>query len=339
MTKANSDVLKGISIVLVVLIHVLAIFKPSVWLAGNFTSHSIIWLDQLSRVCIPLFILISWYGLTKKYQGQKVTFLPYIWGRLVKLLPLYFIWSLVLFYVLNLSPHWEFAPQVPLLSKLLVGQADYHLYFVPLIIVFYLLFPLFFSIPHRWYLPVSLVLLGTQLGWYWFLASLTPETRILNLQPDQWQYLSPLSWIWYGWLGLVLASEKVESKLSSPFIKVALGAVSAVGLWLVVQDTQQYIALTNDVLGGLRFTRIPVVLYATFMSLFFISIIRNSKTTSTEWLAKMGAYSFLIYLAHPMFIRVFTFPFELHFDVFTWLTGISVTVIVTTFSWWWMKKK
>lgn len=339
MTKTNSDVLKGISIVFVVLIHVLAIFKPNVWLAGNSTSSVIIFLDQLARVCIPLFILISWYGLKKKYQGKTLQYLPYLWGRLVKLLPLYVVWSVTLFFLLRLSPHWEFAPLVSLPTKLFVGQADYHLYFVPLIIFFYLLFPLFLKIPHRWFAPVSLVLLGVQLVWYWYLAYLSLDFKMLNLQPDQWQYLVPVSWIWYGWLGLVVADEKIEIKLSPTVVKVFLGILSACGLWLVVQNTHSHIAATSDVLGGLKFTRIPVVVYATAMSLFLVSIIRGSNQKSSYGLATIGAYSFLIYLAHPVIIRVVMYPFDQLFDVQIWLIGIVVSVMLTVFSWWWMRQK
>jgi surface polysaccharide O-acyltransferase-like enzyme len=339
MTKFESDILKGVSITSVGLIHALAIFQPHVWLSGSFLAHTIIFLDQVARFSIPLFILISWYGLQKKYETKPLEFKKYLWERVSKLLPLYLLWSLLLFVILPLSPRWTFAAEVPLLSKLLVGQADYHLYFVPLIFLFYVLFPVFRSIPKKWLLPTTILIFCMQLAWYWWLTSVDPSTKLFNLQPDQWQYLLPLSWLWYGWLGLLLARNQHDQRIGTLSNKLLVGILSSIGLATAILQTNQYLIATQDVLGGLKFTRLEVIFYATFMSIFLISQVQQQTSKFSQWLAIIGKYSFLIYLAHTMVIRLVTFPFEPLFDLNTWLIGFVSTITITLLSWWLIKQR
>jgi peptidoglycan/LPS O-acetylase OafA/YrhL len=98
--------LKGWAILAVIGIHLLTLI-PVEWYASWPWSIGVLGLDQVWRFSVPLFIFLSGFGLTQKYQ--QVSFdLRHFWQhRAVKLLPLYLIWSIYLVAVSLYVPGWQ----------------------------------------------------------------------------------------------------------------------------------------------------------------------------------------------------------------------------------------
>jgi hypothetical protein len=145
------------------------------------------------------------------------------------------------------------------------------------------------------------------------------------LQPDQWEYLVPVGWFWYGWLGIILARSDFGTYIRQPVLTFLLGVLSLGGLYLLYTQTQLYLTQTQDILGALKFTRWPVLVYASLMSLFLISVVPRVSKNILVGLAKIGSLSFLIYLSHPMLIRLATYPFESGFSLTPWVVGLAIT--------------
>jgi surface polysaccharide O-acyltransferase-like enzyme len=61
--------------------------------------------------------------------------------RWLKLLPLYLLWSAIHLISFTLYPEWRIMPEYSLTATAVGGLADYQLYFVPLILQLYLVFP------------------------------------------------------------------------------------------------------------------------------------------------------------------------------------------------------
>ena len=127
------DLLRGMAILGVVIGHISAeTLYAEITLLGLF-------FNQLIRFAVPVFIFLSGMGLSlsrKPIQG----YLHFLWYRLRKLLPLYSLWSIIYLLVDDVN-----GPSLALGrigGALISGGAAYHLYFIPLILQFYMAFPL-----------------------------------------------------------------------------------------------------------------------------------------------------------------------------------------------------
>ncbi len=94
--------------------------------------------NQSLRFAVPLFFLISGFVLELNYR-EKMHYPTYIKKRASRIILPYLCWS-IFYYV--------FVYHYPLdaktfLSALLNGDASYQLYFIPTLILFYILFPFF----------------------------------------------------------------------------------------------------------------------------------------------------------------------------------------------------
>ncbi len=114
-TLSCTNLLKGFAILAVVAIHVINVF------IGR--NPSLINFDQFLRFSVPLFTALSGLALAKKYL-VKLEIKNFYQSRLLKLLPLYILWSAIYWLVTRQSFPFE-----------------YHLYFVPMIFQAYLIFP------------------------------------------------------------------------------------------------------------------------------------------------------------------------------------------------------
>lgn len=129
------DILRILAILAVIMIH-----TTSQTLQGfQFNIQKIPWtlfLDQVTRFAVPLFFFISGFVLELSYRGS-FTYSRYIKRRASRILVPYIFWSFVYSIIIFKNPlSWSF------LITLILGNAEYHLYFIPTLIIFYILFPL-----------------------------------------------------------------------------------------------------------------------------------------------------------------------------------------------------
>lgn len=304
MTKAQVDTLKGVAILEVVWIHFSAIFPEKWWLAYDARSAAFVVIDQLCRMSIPVFIFLSWYGLSKKYQGKPVPLLSFFKTRFTKLIPLYLIWAVGIWLMMHLVTNWGFNLEIPLTTKLLIGQADYHLYFIPLIVLMYLIFAGYTFLPNKARLLGLFVIGGLTAWWYWYIPFF--RQNFPWLQPDQIQNVMPLTWLWYAWLGGVAADFNWSEKMDKSWIKkmLVLGAILS-AMWSI-SDTWHatHQATFEQVLFATAFVRPQVVVYATAVVLMLTGTVGHWGQQGWGWLNKVGKYSFVIFLAHTTFIRL-----------------------------------
>lgn len=92
-------------------------------------------LNQAARFAVPLFFLISGFVLEVNYPFH-LSYLSYLKKRLSKIFIPYLFWSAI-YYLFIYRTHG-----VDFISALLGGNASYQLYFIPTLLIFYLLFPL-----------------------------------------------------------------------------------------------------------------------------------------------------------------------------------------------------
>ncbi len=133
------DFIRLFAILGVVAIHVSTAFidRVTVPFSNYFFFYSFV--NQVSRFAVPLFFLISGFLLASKYHSI-VSPIDFYKKRLSKVLLPYFVWSLIYFWVIFPNPFADVFKK-GFIEKLYFGSASYQLYFIPAIIVLYLLFP------------------------------------------------------------------------------------------------------------------------------------------------------------------------------------------------------
>ena len=146
------DLLRLISIIAVIAIHTTTKTIQSV--GGDLRLvPGTLFLNQTVRFAVPLFFLISGFVLEIS-SPPDINFWSYLKKRLGRIFIPYLVWSLIYYFFIYPGNTLSF-PHI-----LLIGGASYQLYFIPSLLIFYLIFPLL----HRYYRAISnawvLILLG-----------------------------------------------------------------------------------------------------------------------------------------------------------------------------------
>lgn len=128
------DALRILAILAVIMIHSTTQTLQITHYAIN-TTPLVLFLNQISRFAVPLFFLISGFVLELSYR-DNFTYARYIKRRTSRILVPYIFWSFfysILIHKTSLS--------LSFITTLLLGNAEYHLYFIPTLIIFYAIFP------------------------------------------------------------------------------------------------------------------------------------------------------------------------------------------------------
>lgn len=296
------DVLKGLAIIAVVLIHTLSLSYH------YFERESLVWnlfliIDQLSRFCVPVFVALSGYGLGIKNLDVGWNYGGFIKRRVVKLLPWYLFWSTVIYFYIRFSDEWAHVEHYSVEKIVLLGKADYHLYFVPMIVSLYLIFPIVAWGIKRYSWKLVLIL-GVFEAVLYLLTSLEAE-KIVKLGfawGDQQQYLFFGSWVFYFALGVYLNFLPKALVYKSRFIKTTAILMLFGGFGLILADTFRLVGNDADIIAATRFTRLPVLVFATG---FIVSALvwRKVWLIFPEIFVWLGERSFIIYLSHTLILR------------------------------------
>lgn len=321
-------VAKGFAILAVVALHVLSLFSAKLYFIKP-SALILVSLNQIARFCVPLFLALSGFGLSRKYQNQVPQFKDFILSRMKKLLPLYLLWSLLMMFLSNsnllfdiTNPHfWR---------KILLGTADYHLYFVPMIFQLYLLFFLVLKICKKQISLSQLVFLGLlQIAWYELTRFSVQETTIFSkiATKDQTQYKLIINWIFYFFFGSFLANIQLKNmKLLKPLRFLVL-LIAFFGLFWSIGNSLSLIKATHNLVYATGFNRLPVFIYSS--SLIFLVLSSTPKVVllkSFFWkiMVFFGKYSYLIYLSHTLILSLIK---QLMIKNYLWANLLSIFTV------------
>lgn len=322
-----SSQIKGIAIFAVIVLHFLTTLPT---LLQNDPQH-LAWfaiIDQAMRFCVPLFVAISGFGLTKKYLHVPFHLSTFVKRRVFKLLPLYILWSATALVMFTLSSSWESSiSSLPLWKKLLMGRADYHLYFVPMIFQLYLLFPFLLYALKRYkriFLGLTLLVQISAYLYFYFVVSGQIST-IVELN-DQRQYLPWYSWIFYFVLGMTVAMMEERKRHRYALMGFSLFSV---GLLLSIQTGLSAMNPTADTIMVLRSTRFPILIYGSGVILLCLSNTWRFIQPVRGILTFFGRHSYLVYLAHPLLLRIFVGAYS--GGVTTWSLILASLLLTVSF--------
>ncbi len=299
--KLEVDALRGVAILAVVGLH-----GMSGWYDLTDGGTRLLWIgvNQALRFCVPLFVAVSGYLLMEKNQGKKIEASKFWKKRIVSLLPGFWWWSLFSVVVIGSVSGWGSQLAEYSWWQLLAGRADYHLYFVPMLMQLYLVFPILWWLIERWgYWILGSSLVGQGLV-YWLFGKQEMLGRVGELvESDQQQYIYALSWGFYFVLGMVLArwgGKLKKAGVGRFFLVMVLGG----WIWAVMAAIDRLEGGAN-VITATRFTRLPVLIMAT--GVISLALVWSQKwkawQTGMKKFAWLGTYAYMIYLVHPLILR------------------------------------
>lgn len=298
-------VAKGIAILAVIFLHLLSTFFPDQIYQSGLNGLFFITLNQLCRFSVPLFIGLSGHGLAKKYGYLALNKLPFYRHQLKKILPAYLFWSLFFIFTYRIyQPGFSFH-QIG--SDLLLGLADYHLYFVPLIIQFYILYPFLSKLLNKFNWSLLTLFFVSQLVYFIFLRLLTANTSSpLFLSSDQFQYRQIINWLFYFVFGLFLSQVDLAKLSKNRLTKPIIILFITIGLVISIADSYYLINTHQSIIYATSFSRPSVFIYSiAIIGLFIIygqSLLRYMRPY-LPLLSFFGRHSYIIYLSHPLFLR------------------------------------
>jgi surface polysaccharide O-acyltransferase-like enzyme len=299
------DNLRGLSALAVVVLHITA--DPLLesccqgWLLPFYIAANV-----GARFAVPSFMLLSGAGLTltAAATGERQSYLSFLARRLSKVVPAYVGWSLI--YILWQAPSPGSLSSQRLLSDLLHGQAAYHLYFVPLLVILYLLHPVLDWLAQRGVRAALFCVIawtrGTWLAW-------------LNLPELEWLLveLIPLSFAGYfvagSWLvrhstlvgGRAATSAPIDvgSRVSWLSRVQSLAPWCTAALWLLmVKITFEISTARKDIDAGLD-TIEPLLWPYTLGVVATVLGRAPSHGAFTRALRFVSSESYGVYLCHP----------------------------------------
>lgn len=305
------DILRGLAIIGVILIHITA--ESMNYMEATSISESImIGINQISRFAVPIFLFLSGFGLTISNKANQKYF-TFLRIRISKIITLYLIWSILYFVLIKQSLN-------PFLfvKDFLTGGAHYHLYYVPLIIFFYFLYPLLLKIgkSNIGLVMVLLVSILSQIG------DQVVHAPFLN-NPQ-----NVFNWVFYFVLGIWMANNFNE-KLSKIRNRKSLILITFV---LVLLGIYSETYLTIDEIGAAFATttmRPSVILYSILFILFVFSFKWRNKSFN-KILLVLSDKSYGMYLSHVFVLSIYTTLYsELGLDLGSMTYTISAFIIVT----------
>lgn len=330
VNRDKIDILKAFAIIAVIAIHTISqtfqFYNPA-----SFSWHLVLFADQIIRFSVPLFVALSGFTLAYKYKDQeKIDFKEFFNRRVLKLLPLYIFWSVLIYLYLRFfgylsgegvgSNWWQLV---------FLGRVDYHLYFVPMIFQLYLLFPFLLKLVNKYKLKFVSLLFVLEAYFYYLIGIHTEKIPSDQLWTDQNTYVFFGAWVFYFTLGIFLAKNMKLAKAHKylAFIVAILG---------VIWNYTNAIHLLGEHINLLvitRFTQVPVLIFAT--GAIVLTIVWGERLTKLpgflhKQLVQVGRESYLVYLMHTMLIRlifdILHIPLRESAVVFT-LTITLLTVI------------
>ena len=133
------DFLRLVSILGVIVIHTSTSFldRSTPFTLQFYIVHAV---NQLTRFSVPLFFAISGFLLTSRYPNIP-SLKKFYNRRFSRIIIPYVFWTLIYFLIIFPNPALSLL-SFNFLNNLLTGDASYQLYFIPVIILLYLIFPI-----------------------------------------------------------------------------------------------------------------------------------------------------------------------------------------------------
>lgn len=335
VSRFFSDLLRIISVTFIIFNHVSWPYFNS----GNTHSHELIYhlsvfIQNLGKPSTIIFLFLSGMAFSSKAVSVKFNVSEFYQSRFLRIVPAYIFASIIGMVVIDVKPDFEV-----IIFNLLYGSSYYHLYFVILIFIFYLFFPMFRNIK---YTNKNLLILFTLflvllIFSSWINPSVSPyffnnkniitDEKIL-LWMDYFLFGFPafILGMWFGTLNKKkIQQQKLLIKKNRLVKSIGFILISFILIYL-----DFFLRLANGLSpdNAGRTWRLTSFIYGLSIIYLFMGF---AEKMPGEWLSKMSRAGFLVYLFHPFVIDLMkptwiNHPYEYIFwaIIFSWGTGLII---------------
>lgn len=314
MKITSINILKIIASIMVVTIHVSAINFPKLgseqWIYSNIYN-------SFSRVCVPLFFMISGYFLVSR--GDETS--TFYQKRLPKIaIPLVF-WS-AFFYVFN---HLYFGAELYNPLQMLIKPASTHLWFLYAMLGMYLVCPFISKIYINSGNSERIIFIA-----FWFLSSSLLPTVNSHFGMIVNSGLFQLTSI-YGYVGFFFIGAWIKDNQRSigSFYKFALFTFYVLGSLCTMMLTE-ILSVNSGKPNMLFYSYLSPFVVMSSVSVFYLFAAINTRSKAADWVGEMfSRFSLGVYCVHTAFIGIIAKEFHIGGDVSPAIIWIPITVSLT----------
>lgn len=312
------DALRVVSILAVVLIHTTTrVLERTGYNLESFPLT--LFLNQFARFAVPLFFMISGFVLELHYHLNE-SYLHYLKKRINRIIIPYVFWS-ALYYFLVYQKHSS-----GFIQALISGDASYQLYFIPSLLIFYIIFPFLHKIYKYFASPLILTLLG-----YLEFYILYTDYYVGHLKN-----FFPINIVLFNFfifiLGMIASHHYEKIRLILKKIFIVLVPITIYLLFGIYSEGKNLYFKTYDIGKFYSQWRPDVLIYTIcFAGVFYYLF--TLKDFGRRTIRKLSRLSFFVYFVHVIVIEAIwnligTFHELPAFDIFffTVVSGISFLV-------------
>jgi hypothetical protein len=299
-----------------------AVTVPNYDQMGSLSYYGLVAMQKLALFSVPSFLFITGMFLSYAARGSqsRLTW-AVVFRRILNLLPPYLIWSAV-YYGLAYALGTRHTPVEYLLGFFTIEYSVF--FFVPLIIVYYLLSPFLSDLAKN--RPIVLiatgvtVLLAGMITGYLHLYSKIGgiESGYLTTQASYLPERKIFEYFFYYALGLAAGFYQLQLKtFITKYRWVLLGVAAAAGVAAIAEAEWVYQA-TADVSWRSRTMTLPTVIYAISFILAFLAF---DTIRLPKFFYQLGVDTLGIYMIHQVVLMVLP---KIIYHILPFLLGIQV---------------
>lgn len=271
-----------------------------------------LFLNQISRFGTPLFAVISGFLLYNSLLRGSFSTGRFIKSRLYKIVIPFLIWSFVYFWVRNYPFPWleNGKPVSEFITRFLLGDAFYHLYFIIVVLQFYLLFLLLrFAKTKEWL--ITLTVLSFFINYFYIGNRFEVSNGFLNAFFNHRAFI--FNWIFFFFLGGLFAYywQPVVGWLRKN-VKL-LAVLSIIVVVFSVYEYTEFGMYSSTRVANLF--NIPVI----FLFLAGMYFVFNQFEKVRSFFIHIGNLSMGIYLVHSLVLYYLTEYFPVMFYRTRWI--------------------
>lgn len=277
------------SILAVILIHT----STKTLEATNLNVQELPWslfLNQIFRYAVPLFFMISGFVLELNYH-EEFTYGQYLKKRFSRIITPYIFWSLIYYYLVYRGNTEN------IFKALLTGNASYQLYFIPALLIFYLIFPLlhriYESLNNKWVIILLGIIQMEILYVDYYVKPFTFFPSINNAMLNFFPFI----------LGIMASHH--EDKIMTVVNKWKYGLIAvavATGEWVFYQGGTRYLN-TGNYLDFFSQWRPSVLFYTIILAMVLFYFLSRVKT-NFPIIKKLSKLSFFVFFVHVIIIEI-----------------------------------
>lgn len=291
----NIDILKSISIIGVVIIHVCSGGYSNQIMSFNWLS-TVFW-GCITRGSVPIFLMCS--GALMLDENKDLPIKKLFSKNLLRIIIAMFFWSFFYkFYHLTVAQNISIPSILNSFKEILIFKQEFHLYYLHIMILVYIFVPIirdFIKNSSKESLKYSLIV------WY-ILGIIYPTIQyfypinLLTGMALQWKINMAYSAIGYCVLGYYLSKYKLSSKIG-----VTLGTIGFVSVFggTVIMSMKNNIFYQNFLEG----MSVGVSLLA--MGIFIVVYNLKVNNYIANFFVSLSNASFCIYLVHDIYIYIY----------------------------------